>query len=354
MTQQSCSGRLLDCSNVGSCSGGWWAYQYLVDTGSADETEYKYVATQGKCKSNVNRSYKAVTWGYVDSTHEIPTVNALKEALCEHGPLAVAVEVTQAFLAYKSGVFNENSTGNVNHGVTLIGWDDTKNAWRIKNSWGNGWGESGYMWIDYSSNKIGYGASWVQAKVTLISKDSPSLLAYEQFNFIDNKQFSSNANVAAVTFNLPSEMYVSFVAESSAMVVQGTVPHAFTTAFTTGLYNGESPNFMWTASYRKGSFQSTNQHVPVYTSFAIKLPAGSHTIYWKIWLRGYTIQFASGTLTALAVPSSMGGHLDMVLAAQGEMAGVVIIEDKGLITTKDVVRPNLSITIDRRATDAYS
>ena len=69
-------------------------------------------------------------------------------------------------------MFNEYDLSTVNHGVTLIGWDDSKvagdrkGAWLIKNSWGTGWGtaaggpERGYMWIAYGSNNIGYGAAW--------------------------------------------------------------------------------------------------------------------------------------------------------------------------------------------------
>ena len=60
--------------------------------------------------------------------------------------------------------------GTLNHAVTLIGWDDSKSAWLIKNSWGTGWGdtcgfgtERGYMWISYTSDNIGYAAAWVQA-----------------------------------------------------------------------------------------------------------------------------------------------------------------------------------------------
>jgi cathepsin L len=57
------------------------------------------------------------------------------------------------FKAYASGVFNEHASGAVNHGVTLIGWDDRRSAWLIKNSCGADWGETcgfgserGYMW----------------------------------------------------------------------------------------------------------------------------------------------------------------------------------------------------------------
>lgn len=160
----------LDCNPWGySCNGGWWAHQYLIDKGSAKESVYPYTAVKGPCKTKA-RPYKADAWGYVGST-TTPSVSALKQALCKYGPLTVAVRVTTAFQAYTGGVFNACVSGNVNHGVTLIGWDDNKGAWLIKNSWGTGWGskcgygtEKGYMWIKYNCNKIGYGASWIQAK----------------------------------------------------------------------------------------------------------------------------------------------------------------------------------------------
>jgi len=219
----------LDCNPWGyGCGGGWWAFQYLVDTGSAKELDYLYTATQGTCQTNVTRPYKAKTWGYV-SNQEIPSIPELKQALCQYGPLAIAVLVTPFFHAYTGGVFNERAktwqastqyaygdlvkpaSGNIyvcitaggsgsaepswplptpgnpaptvndgtvtwqylgviNHGVTLIGWDDNKGAWLIKNSWGFGWGETGgygiergYMWISYDCDNIGLGAAWVQA-----------------------------------------------------------------------------------------------------------------------------------------------------------------------------------------------
>jgi len=160
----------LDCSGAGSCAGGWWAHQYLIDKGSATEASYPYTPSKGTCRS-VSRPYKAINWGYVENKSSIPSVSKLKQALCQHGPLAIALRATSTFKAYTSGVFNEFASGKVNHGVTLIGWDDNKGAWLIKNSWGTGWGdtcgygtERGYMWIKYNCNKAGYAASWVEAK----------------------------------------------------------------------------------------------------------------------------------------------------------------------------------------------
>ena len=53
-----------------------------------------------------------------------------------------------------------------NHAIALIGWDDTKGAWLLRNSWGTDWGMGGYMWIKYNSNNVGRRAAWVKAKKT--------------------------------------------------------------------------------------------------------------------------------------------------------------------------------------------
>jgi C1A family cysteine protease len=309
----------IDCSGAGDCNGGWWAFQYLIDTGSAKEADYPYTAKKGACNTGVQRPYKAVAWGYVDSTVQIPSVAALKKALCEYGPLAVGVAVTPAFQAYKSGVFNEGSNKDADHPITLVGWDDSKQAWRVKNNWGTGWGESGYMWIAYNTNKIGYGACWVQAKLAPLCENAPSLIANSKINWSDNKQLSSNANVLSVTFTLPREMYVSIVADASAFIAKGTAPQAFTT----GLYSDPATGKIWTGSLRKGSLLAANQHVPVNSSIVMKLAAGTYTCYWKIWISGYTIGFDSGMLTVLAVPCSMGGNLQMDLAASREIVGTM-------------------------------
>jgi cathepsin L len=169
---------VLDCSGRGDCVyGGWVAFQYLIDKGVATEASYPYHHSNGTCRTTVARSYKADTWGYVGTDHNIPSVSALKQALCLYGPLYVTVRATPAFQAYVGGVFDEHASGSTNHAVTLIGWDDSLKAWIIKNSWGTGWGdgcgfglERGYMLISYTSNSIGRGAAWVRAHTKIALK----------------------------------------------------------------------------------------------------------------------------------------------------------------------------------------
>lgn len=107
---------------------------------------------------------RALAWGYVNETKpdEIPSVEQLKRSLIEHGPLVAPLHGDSCFGVYKSGTFNGHHNEGLNHVVVLIGWDDEKQAWLIKNSWGEEWGEKGFAWVAYGSNNIGLFAAWIQ------------------------------------------------------------------------------------------------------------------------------------------------------------------------------------------------
>lgn len=155
----------LNCVKPGTCDGGWyqWVFAWMISDGVADETALPYRGQEGTCTPGVKSPYRAAVSGFVSDQVRIPTAEQIKEAICAHGPVAVAVNATPAFAAYTGGVFNENDPGEINHAVLLVGWDDDKGAWLLKNSWGASWGEGGYMWIAYTSNSIGTMAAWVHA-----------------------------------------------------------------------------------------------------------------------------------------------------------------------------------------------
>jgi cathepsin L len=185
-----------DGSDAGTCGGGWHegVFDYMISHGVAAEASLHDSGVDHACDGSIFASYRAVAWGYVDApapasgfADSIPTVDSPKQALCAHGPLAAAVLATSNFQAYSTDPLNETLpdstliyTGDdnlkrhsINHDILLIGWDDGRHAWLIKNSWGTDWGvnaglgaasDRGYGWVDYNSNNIGLGAAWVQAK----------------------------------------------------------------------------------------------------------------------------------------------------------------------------------------------
>lgn len=150
---------LISCNNDGwGCNGGWFANDYYLNPGAVLESCFRYKALDLACKTGCAYVYIA------DSTHSASTVSAIKAAIQNYGGVSCAVTVTSYFQAYSGGVFNYNSTASVNHAVVLVGWDDSlgaSGAWRMKNSWGKGWGESGLMWIEYGCSNIGYGGNYL-------------------------------------------------------------------------------------------------------------------------------------------------------------------------------------------------
>ncbi|MBN1501496.1 MAG: hypothetical protein JW982_15155 [Spirochaetes bacterium] len=164
---------IIDCARIkgsqdcGSCSGGYYPFvlQFLTTEGGAIlEKDVPYKGSNQSCRVKPDRTYSVAGWGRL-AENDIPSVENIKEALCKYGPIVASVKVTELFQAYTGGIFDEHAkvSGKLdtNHAILIVGWDDAKKAFLIKNSWGEYWGEKGYMWIEYNCNNIGRGASWI-------------------------------------------------------------------------------------------------------------------------------------------------------------------------------------------------
>lgn len=112
------------------------AFKYIKDKGIANQADYPYVAKDQACKTDGGA--RKIT-GFVDT----PSCNALANALAAR-PVSVAVDAS-VWSSYKTGILSNCGTA-VNHGVLLVGSSAT--FWKIKNSWGTGWGESGFIRIN--------------------------------------------------------------------------------------------------------------------------------------------------------------------------------------------------------------
>ncbi|MCH9688399.1 MAG: hypothetical protein K0V04_43615 [Deltaproteobacteria bacterium] len=159
---------MVDCAvasdgfDVGTCAGGYtvMTYDFLQRTGAATESQVPYKERDGTCDKKLKPKNKIANWGFVHQNGSVPSVDQIKAAMCNYGPVSASVFVSPAFKAYTSGVFDEGAGGQTNHAVSLVGWDDKRGAWLLRNSWGTWWGEDGYMWIKYGSNNVGRSAAW--------------------------------------------------------------------------------------------------------------------------------------------------------------------------------------------------
>lgn len=173
---------LVSCNLSGwSCAGGWLAFDYLMNTGdpcggsgAVMETAFPYSQSNGSCHCPYAHPYKIDNWAFVGPQWATPSVTALKQAILDHGPISVCVTATSAFQGYGGGIFNQDTDQPINHAVVLVGWDDTQGGgiWFMRNSWGSGWGEGGYMRIGYNMCNIGFGAAFIEYGGIGISADT--------------------------------------------------------------------------------------------------------------------------------------------------------------------------------------
>ena len=92
----------------------------------------------------------------------------IKRAIMKNGVVARSFYSSSSYYnaanyAYNSGATHSNTT---NHAITLVGWDDgfskdkfkikpsRDGAWLVRNSYGPGYGQDGYMWISYDDQSL--------------------------------------------------------------------------------------------------------------------------------------------------------------------------------------------------------
>jgi len=148
-----------DCGGTGGCGGGTAEiiYQQLVASGGiTSEQQYPYVGEDEQCQfNNKTTPIVAKISGYValPSNQYQPVMNAVATV----GPLVINVDASSWF-GYDSGVFDgcDDQNPDIDHVVQLVGYgtdSDYGDYWLIRNSWGDGWGEEGYIRLKRNSSK---------------------------------------------------------------------------------------------------------------------------------------------------------------------------------------------------------
>lgn len=156
--------QVIDC-DMGSngCKNGWGTSALLYvkrNGGLAAESAYPYKGSQGYWCQNVISPLIAID-GYI----LVPSYSELElRAAVAHQPVVVTVDASgDAFKRYPGGVFRgpcDNNGGG--HQMTAAGYYSYnlithETYWILKNSWGETWGEKGYMRLAREVNSMGPG-----------------------------------------------------------------------------------------------------------------------------------------------------------------------------------------------------
>lgn len=130
------------------------ALDLIVNKGADTLSSFPYVPgdylTQPSAASFEHAShFRAKSWYTIDAT---PT--AIKNVLAGHNVVIIVFEVLPDYdnMNATTNTVYDDDTGDSRggHANVIIGYNDTKGAFRIINSWGTGWGDGGYGWIAYS------------------------------------------------------------------------------------------------------------------------------------------------------------------------------------------------------------
>lgn len=146
---------LVDCAHNGNfgCDGGFMtnAMDYVKQHGIPTEENYPYHATDQRCKKKIK-----------GELYKIADYKVLKQNANEFvkgtytTPVALGIEADE-IMFYDSGVFDDEECGTeIDHGVLLVGYGSSEKGepyWLVKNSWGPGWGENGYIKFKREMNK---------------------------------------------------------------------------------------------------------------------------------------------------------------------------------------------------------
>lgn len=123
------------------------AFTYAKTASIESEADYPYSgSSRATCAYDESKGVVTVS----SFTDVAPSdASALKAAVAQQ-PVSVAIQANQlAFQLYHSGIISSNCGTNLDHGVLTVGYgeEDGTEYWIVKNSWGDSWGEDGYLRI---------------------------------------------------------------------------------------------------------------------------------------------------------------------------------------------------------------
>lgn len=130
-----------------------------------------------------NAKYRANQVLYASDDQE-KSLDWYKTQLAGGHEVAFGVRLPDSGGSIKDGVWMPGDKTWGNHAMLMIGYDDAKKAFRVKNSWGSSWNGDGYVWMSYdyvTKGKV-YEAAVVQSVLSPNFGQPPDRLFLGRYN----------------------------------------------------------------------------------------------------------------------------------------------------------------------------
>ena len=156
---------LIDCVKLcWGCNGGtvYFAYDYVQEFQNnlfATSNDYPYVGIDQKCNFDKSKGVCPISYFFLITI--VFDEEEMQLACAKIGAFAASIDASQhSFQSYSSGIYDPNNcdSTNTNHEVGVVGYGTHKDIdyWIVRNSWGDKWGENGYIrMVRNKMNKCG-------------------------------------------------------------------------------------------------------------------------------------------------------------------------------------------------------
>jgi C1A family cysteine protease len=149
--------------------------------------------------------------------------DAVKTAVMQYGGVYASMGWYDSAYKPSTTSYYYTGTGHTNHGVLIVGWDDSyaasnfattpggNGAFVVKNSWGSGWGASGYFYVSYYDVAFGRSGELAVFRAAEPTTDYSSVYQYDPLGEVTDVGFQSTTAWFANVFTATSSSQLSAV-----------------------------------------------------------------------------------------------------------------------------------------------
>lgn len=146
-------------SDCGSGTSMQIALDFIAANGISSFQSMPYSSTNGcsllptDVQKNEAFNYKIAGYSKIYYTDR----SAIKSMLEQKHPVIITILADNSFVNAKLGFIWKvySGSGMLPHSIVLCGYDNSKNAYKVMNSWGTAWGDAGFSWIDFDFFETG-------------------------------------------------------------------------------------------------------------------------------------------------------------------------------------------------------